>query len=276
LNFIEGILLGVLQGLTEFLPVSSSGHLVIVQSLISGFQQPGVLFDVMLHFGTLIAVILYFKKDIRDLLQSLIYNAAHLAAFSKEKSDDILIKRKWCWFIFWGTIITGAVGLTFKNQIEKVFFSPTISACMLLVTGVLLFMADQVKHPIRTEGDLNLPDTIIIGVVQGISLIPGISRSGSTIAFGLFRGLNGETSARFSFLLSIPAIIGVTLMELGNIRFLSYRECAVYLSGMTAACLTGLLAIKFLLILIRKRNLKYFSFYCWFVGLSILIHGFLP
>ncbi len=273
MNILEGIMLGVLQGLTEFLPVSSSGHLVIAQSFIAGFRQPGVLFDVILHFGTLIAVLLYFRKDIGDLLRSLTVSSSHLITLPDEQRINLLTKRRWCRFILLGTVVTGVIGFSFKNQIEKTFFSPVAAAWMLLITGILLFLADRVKSPNRSDGELNLLDTISIGVLQGISLIPGISRSGSTIACGLMRGLNGETSARFSFLLSIPAIFGVTLMELKNFRLLSSQEYAVYILGMLAACLTGLVAIKLLLILIQKRNLKYFSFYCWFLGITIILYN---
>jgi undecaprenyl-diphosphatase len=205
----------------------------------------------------------------------LTFNAFYLATLTDEKRKDILTRRRWCWFIFWGTAITGIVGFACKDQIEQIFFSSTAASYMLLITGSLLFLADRIKNPVRTEGDLNLLDAIVIGVVQGVSLIPGISRSGSTIAFGLFRGLTGETSARFSFLLSIPAIFGATLMELRNFRFLSSHECAVYVTGMVTACITGLFAIRFLLMLIKKRNLRYFSFYCWLLGLSVLVYNFL-
>jgi len=274
LGFKEGILLGIVQGLTEFLPVSSSGHLVLVQSLIKGFQQPGVLFDVMLHFGTLLAIVFFLRRDIYDILKALI----PLKWYQKrgDDYDESLIhtRRKTALFIGVGTACTGVVGFMVKDHIHGFFERVEVVALMLLVTGGLLFVSDMVKNTPRGEKDLNIYDSIIIGIVQAASLMPGLSRSGSTIAFGIFRKLDGETAARFSFLLSVPAVMGATVFELRYISGVSPGDMAIYVAGMIAALITGFLTLKLLFFIIKKRRLSIFALYCWVLGLSTLIIKF--
>ncbi len=270
MNLWEAILLGVIQGLTEFLPVSSSGHLVIVQSFIKGFQQPGVLFDVMLHFGTLLAVLVFFRKDILDILISLI--PVGWLRNSKKDIDAMQVRsgRKMALYIITGTIFTGVIGLSCEDRIHHLFTSTTNVSFMLLVTGVLLFISDRFQGG-RVEKDMNIVDSIVIGIVQGISLIPGISRSGSTIAFGIFRGLDGQTAARFSFLLSIPAILGAVVLESRYIGMIPSGDIAIYLAGMVIAAVTGFLTLRLLLFIIKKHKLSIFAYYCWILGISTLI-----
>ncbi|MEA1971566.1 MAG: undecaprenyl-diphosphate phosphatase [Thermodesulfobacteriota bacterium] len=270
MNLWEGILLGAIQGLTEFLPVSSSGHLVIVQSFIKGFQQPGVVFDVMLHFGTLLAVLVFLRREILDILTSLI----PVGWFRNPGSghDDMKVRagRKIALYIITGTVFTGIIGLSFEERIHHLFTSATTVSFMLLITGVLLFMSDRFQGG-RVEKDMNIIDSVVIGIVQGVSLIPGISRSGSTIAFGIFRGLDGETAARFSFLLSIPAILGAVVLESKYIGMIPTGDMAVYLTGMIVAAVTGFLTLRLLLFIIRKHKLSIFAYYCWILGISTLI-----
>ena len=270
MNLWEAILLGVIQGLTEFLPVSSSGHLVIVQSFIKGFQQPGVLFDVMLHFGTLLAVLVFFRKDILDILISLI--PVGWLRNSKRDIDAMQVRsgRKMALYIITGTIFTGVIGLSCEDRIHHLFTSTTNVSFMLLVTGVLLFISDRFQGG-RVEKDMNIVDSIVIGIVQGISLIPGISRSGSTIAFGIFRGLDGQAAARFSFLLSIPAILGAVVLESRYIGMIPSGDIAIYLAGMVIAAVTGFLTLRLLLFIIKKHKLSIFAYYCWILGISTLI-----
>ena len=270
LNLWEGILLGIIQGLTEFLPVSSSGHLVMVQSLIKGFRQPGVLFDVMLHFGTLLAVLFFLRREILDILMSLM-PAGWFRNFRKDcDSVQMRTRRKMALYIITGTVFTGAIGLSFEERIHHLFTSTTTVSFMLLITGVLLFMSDRFQGS-RVEKDMNIVDSVVIGIVQGIALIPGMSRSGSTIAFGIFRGLDGQTAARFSFLLSIPAILGATLLQSRYIGMISLDDMLIYLAGMLVAAVTGFLTLRLLFFVIRKRKLSIFAYYCWILGISTLI-----
>lgn len=262
----EGVILGIIQGLTEFLPVSSSGHLVIAQSFIKGFQQPGVFFDVMLHFGTLLAVVFFLRKDLYEITK---------AVMPKQSGDAsyvlISVKRKMVLLIIVGTIFTGIIGLAFRDKIHLLFQSVNVAASMLLVTGLLLFLSDKIKNTDRLEKDMNITDSIIIGIVQGIAIIPGISRSGSTIAFGIFRKLDRETAARFSFLLSIPAIIGAVILESRHIVSIPSGDLIIYVAGTIAATLTGFLSLKLLFLIIKKGRLGIFAYYCWFAGIATLI-----
>ena len=270
MNLWEGALLGVIQGLTEFLPVSSSGHLVIVQSFIKGFQQPGVVFDVMLHVGTLLAVLVFLRREILDILISLIPVGWFHNSRRGHDSIDVRAGRKMALYIVTGTVFTGIIGLSSEEKIHHLFTSATTVSFMLLITGALLFMSDRF-HGNRLEKDMNIIDSVVIGIVQGISLIPGISRSGSTIAFGIFRGLDGQTAARFSFLLSIPAILGAVVLESKYIGMIPAGDIVVYFTGMIVAAVTGFLTLRLLLFIISKHKLSIFAYYCWILGISTLV-----
>jgi len=273
-SLLEGILLGIVQGLTELLPVSSSAHLVFAQSLIEGFRQPGVLFDVMLHVGTTLAVALFFRREIGEILVALLpkgYRRSLSGRLDTALNDGwVDTRRRLLLYLVVATAITGAIGLSFKDIIHDLFESPAFAAAMLLVTGTLLFLSDRVKHPVRTEAEMNLLDSIVIGAIQGIAVLPGISRSGSTITFGLFRGLEGETAARFSFLLSIPAIAGAAVLEARHADAVPPGEAAVYASGAVAAGVVAYMTLKFLFSVVRKLNLRYFAYYFWIVGAAVL------
>lgn len=261
MNFCNAIALGIVQGLTEFLPVSSSGHLVIVQSFIPSFRQPGVLFDVMLHFGTLIAVVFFLFQDITALVSSFLPRT-----ISCLSGEDRSRKRKTVYLIVIGTIVTGTIGLLSKDILYDLFHSARTAAFMLLVTGLFLYVADRVAGTNRTEGDMTAGDALIIGIAQAVALIPGISRSGATISMGLLRHIKGETAARFSFLLSIPAIVGATILELRHLTDLTENDFFVYCAGTATAAIIGFLTLKFLFYIIKRRQLRYFAYYCWAAG----------
>ncbi len=265
----EGILLGIIQGLTELLPVSSSGHLVIAQSLLPGFRQPGVLFDVLLHLGTLAAVIYFFRGDILGILRAFLPPGRGADPSSLAGQGDASMvrgRRRLAVHIATATLITGLIGLGFKDHIEALFQSVETAALGLLVTGVLLFFADRTRGARRTGPEMNVTDSLVIGLVQGVAILPGISRSGSTISFGIFRGLSGEASGTFSFLISIPAILGATLLEARHFTVVDITELPAYAAGTAAAAITGFLTLKFLFLVIRKRDLRYFGYYCWALG----------
>ncbi|MDO9530155.1 MAG: undecaprenyl-diphosphate phosphatase [Syntrophales bacterium] len=262
----EGIILGVIQGLTEFLPVSSSGHLVIAQSFMKGFRQPGVLFDVMLHFGTLLAVIFFLRRDLYEIVKAIVPKQPDNVDYAL-----ISIRRKTAVLIGVGTIFTCIIGFALKDKVHILFESVNVVAFMLLVTGFLLFLSDKIKNTEKFEKDMTITDSIIIGIVQGIAIVPGISRSGSTIAFGIFRKLDRETAARFSFLLSIPAVIGAVILESRHIVSVPSSDLIIYIAGTIAALLTGFMSLKLLFLIIKKRGLSIFAYYCWFVGIATLL-----
>lgn len=259
MTLTQGIVLGALQGLTEFLPVSSSGHLALAQQLMPGFEQPGILFDVLLHLGTLVAVILYFRQDLKNLLSSPFRNDI-------QSVQD----RRYLRLLIVGSIPTAIIGLTFKQTVEQLLHRPQVVASMLLVTGLLLFLAERFRSSARKR--LNLGDSLVTGIAQGIAVLPGISRSGATIAVLLLRGVEGQAAARFSFLLALPAIGGAALLSLKDVDRIPKAEISTYLAGAGVACLIGLLCIHILLSMIRKKNLYFFSLYCWVVGGAALYY----
>jgi undecaprenyl-diphosphatase len=255
MTLAESLALGALQGATEFLPVSSSGHLVLAQHLIGGFSQPGILFDVTLHLGTLVAIALYFWRDLSGLLTC-----------AWRRDPAAAVERRLLILLIVGSIPTAIIGLAFKHQVERMFENPALVAGMLLVTGTLLFIADRYRPGNRREGALTVTDAVLTGIAQGVAIIPGISRSGSTIVTLLLRDVCGETAARFSFLLAIPAVGGAALLSLRDAEQLVPGEVPVYLAGAGVALVVGMLAIHLLLGVLRRRRLGWFAVYCWLVG----------
>ena len=246
--------------MTEFLPVSSSGHLVFFQSVF-GFKEPHVFFDVVLHLGTLLAVVVFFRTDISNILQG---TRQGLKAHKMSQNGIRLL----IWIII-ATIPTGLMGILFKDWFESLFTRPKIVGGMLLTTGLILWFTRYVKRDGRLLEKMGWVDALLIGIVQGIAIIPGISRSGSTISTGLFCGLDRELAGKFSFLLSIPAILGATLLELRGIE--SPTEVWMHLIGMAIAFLVGLLSLKFLMRIVRRGRLFTFAYYCWPVGILMIL-----
>ncbi len=272
----EAVLLGILQGLTEPLPVSSSAHLVIVPALIPGFTQPTVFFDVVLHLGTLIAVIFFLRREIAGLIAALLPQPGQAGFAPAAKDGERAADRRMILLIIVATFLTGVIGLLFKDRIERLFESVETTACMLFITGILLFLSDRVKTATRGRGEMNLVDGIVIGLVQAVALIPGISRSGSTITFGIFRGIERETAARFSFLLSIPAIAGAVVLKTAELERIPTGELFALGAGFLSAAVTGFLALKLLFVMINRTGLGIFAYYCWFAGAVTLIVGMRP
>jgi len=260
MGVVESVLLGVLQGLTEFLPVSSSGHLVLAQSLIPEFRQPGVLFDTLLHAGTLLAVLVYFRRDVLALLASL--------APGGERGYRRLV-----YLIVAATVPTGLIGVLFKHPLEALFHAPRAAAGMLLVTGVLLWVSEALGRPRDGLDRLGYPRALAVGTMQGMAIVPGISRSGSTIAVGTLLGVRGEEAARFSFLLSVPAILGAVVLQLPELSSVEAGSSAAYGVGVLAAFVAGLGAIRFLMSAIRRGRFRWFALYCWVLGAGYLLLG---
>ncbi len=249
------IILGVIQGLTEFLPVSSSGHLVLVQSLYPGFSQPGALFDAILHLGTLLAVIVAFWKDIWKLLK---------VFFTWDKNDPYF---KLIWLILVGIIPAGIVGLLFQHAVEALFNSTISLVPGWLFTGIILILSDRFRRDKKDIGGITYLDAVVIGTFQALALIPGVSRSGSTIASGIFMGLRGNVAATFSFLMSVPTVGGAGLLELRHVSSVSGHELFYYLIAGFVAFIVGIFSIKILLKVIEARSLKWFGIYCLILSL---------
>ncbi|MCB5258624.1 MAG: undecaprenyl-diphosphate phosphatase [Candidatus Cloacimonadaceae bacterium] len=265
MSFLNAILLGILQGLTEFLPVSSSGHLVLAQHFLNIKESGNILFEVFLHLGTLLAVIIFFRKRLWELILSL-FGSKEYRIKEKACNDRMIIL-----YLIIATAVTGLIYLIFGNPIESLYNKPLIVALMLIITGIIIFASDYAKKEKISVSKMGFPRSIFIGLIQGIAIIPGISRSGSTIAASLFSGIKREEAAEFSFLLSIPAILGANLVSWNIFSTLNFNQLLVYLAGFLASFLAGYLVIGFLLKLIAKSKLKVFAYWCWGVALISII-----
>lgn len=271
-QIIIGILIGIVQGLTEFLPVSSSAHLVFMHEL-TGFA-PNLAFDTLLHIGSLVAVVVYFWNDLVHMFKSFFSSLLDIfrGQFKQGIREDKY--KKLAWLVIIGTIPAGLAGALFKDFFEGLFSNLTAVAIFLIITGLLLWGSEKISKRTKDKTGLKkmtLKDSILIGVAQACAIAPGISRSGATISTGLFLGLERELAARFSFLLSIPAILGAALVQVKDISIGLDVNTGAFIAGFIAAALSGYLAISVMLKLIKERNLLIFAYYCWIVGAFVLI-----
>lgn len=275
MNLLHAIILGTVQGLTEFLPVSSSGHLVIFQHLF-GLKEAELFFDICLHAGTLIAVVAVFYRDILSILKTLV-QAPRLAReagglkslFANDENIRITV------LILVGTLPTGLLGVLFHELADQIFGNLPLVGLMLLITGTLLWVTRGTKHSGKPVTGMKLLDSILIGVVQGLAILPGISRSGSTISVAILMGIDRETAGRYSFLLSIPAILGAMVMSFeSGLMEQSSASIAAIAGGTLAAVIVGYLALLFLLRVIKHGKFYMFSPYCWIVGVLALAFSF--
>ncbi|MDR1327734.1 MAG: undecaprenyl-diphosphate phosphatase [Heliobacteriaceae bacterium] len=275
MNLIQAILMGIVQGLSEFLPISSSAHLVFTSNFYKVFKgieivhsNEEVFFDIMLHFGTLIAVFIFFRKDITEILKALF------------KGDFSEPKAKTGLYIILGTVITVAFALPLDGFAEKLVFSPSIVGILLAVTGVVLIWSERNSNKTLTpplsqgEREVSLKQSVIMAFAQGLAVLPGFSRSGWTIAAGLFSGLDRVTAARYSFLLSIPIILGASMLypfiKLDLHELNTYNWHAI-ITGTVVSGLTGYLCIKYFMRFLSKFSLSVFGYYCVIAGLGAAV-----
>ncbi len=243
MSFFEAIISGIVQGVTEFLPISSSGHLVILHRLI-GLKEPQLVFDIFLHLGTLAAIFIVFWNDILD----------------------IFTRKRVGFFVIVGSAATVLFVLLFGSAAESPFSNVKLVGAMLMVTGAWLILGNFIRF--GTEG-MSTPKAFLIGLAQGIATLPGISRSGATISTGLFLGLDGQAAARFSFLLSIPAIIGAFFIKARDGSLAGFNINCVF--GLIASCIIGVLSLKLLLRLIYRNRFHLFGVYCIAAGILVLV-----
>ena len=262
MQYLNAIILGLLQGLTEFLPVSSSGHLVLFQHFFSPPKTTNdITLEVVLHFGTLVAILVYFRYDLLDLLGSLFHWKKTV------ESQKHFRNRMVIFYLAISTIITGVIYMLFGDKIEAMFSKPLIVAIFLSITGLIVFFSDMMKTNEIPLSNIGIGRSIIVGLGQGIAMLPGISRSGTTIATSLYCGIKRADAARFSFLLSIPAILAANASEFRNIVHLQPSMLLSYLLGALAAFISGYLVIDILIRIIRSSNLKFFAYYCWTISI---------
>ena len=272
----EAIILGIIQGLSEFLPISSSGHLVLTQSVMKNFGEPNLFFDICLHAGTLIAVILYYWRDLFDLLSSSLNVQLKDSVFNPADARRMLLG------IVVATIPAGLAGVLLNDKIESSFSSPNATSLCLVVTGLILFAGERFhllyKRLSNPQDKSQIIRWILVGIAQAGALFPGISRSGSTISCGLALGWNRIDAARFSFLLMIPAVAGAVVLEvpkfLSSAGWENFNLLAVS-AGTVTAGVTGYLAIKLFLGFIKRYRMYPFAIYCIFIGiLSFVLNSF--
>lgn len=270
MTILEAVMLGILQGVTEFLPVSSSGHLALMQHFL-GLREPQVFFDVMLHLGTLGAVIIAYRRSIRELagasLSAIANPRFYRRPISTIKGSTNL---KLIWFIFLGSVPTGAIAIVFKQQLEALFVKPTVVAMMLMTTGVILQLPRLRRNTVPGDCPVRFWHSPLIGIAQGLAITPGISRSGATISLALLLGISSKQAARFSFLLSIPAILGAVLLKLKDVASISVSPMAVVIGTLTAFAV-GYIALRVLLAALDRGKFIGFSYYCFALGAGVLI-----
>lgn len=270
LDILSAIILGAVQGLSEFLPISSSGHLALIPHLLG--VETGLAFDTVLHIGTLIAIISFFYRDIINLIKGFLLSLIDLTdGFEVFKRELKLVpEKRFAWLIIIGTIPTGIIGILLKDAIESIFRGTIFIGFFLIVTGIILYYSERHSSGKITEKDMTFKQALIVGVCQGLAVLPGISRSGSTIASGLCLGLEREYAARYSFLLSMPAVIGAGLIQIKDIATIDI-SFGVILAGFISSVVFGYLAIKLLMKMIKGWSLDIFAYYCWIVGSITLI-----
>ncbi len=270
MSILSSILLGLIQGVTEFLPVSSSGHLAIAEHLLGmkGLEVPN-FFDVLLHLGTLVAVFAAYWDDIRDMILELIYGVKDLARGTTP--TPVPPARRLILLIIVGTLPLFAV-LPIEDLVESLGNNMYFVGGALVVTGCLLFASDRVRKGRKTEKTASLVDVLLVGVAQAVATCPGISRSGTTITAGCFVGFERKFAVRYSFLMSIPAILGANILNIKDaLDTVVWAEVPVYLVGVAVAAVVGYGCIRLLKMIAEKGKFGFFAYYCWAAGLVTLI-----
>jgi undecaprenyl-diphosphatase len=282
----QGIILGFIQGLTEFLPVSSSGHLALMRAVIGGdvLTNMPLVFDVAVHVATLFAVIVYFHREVLSLVSGGVVTLLSVSPkYRPQPSSRAAADRKLFLHVVIASVPTAIIGLLIRHYLESgpgqavpLLERPFPVGLMLIVTGLFLYATRKYRDPGREFNLLNPLDAAVVGVVQGLAVLPGLSRSGSTISTGIIIGLERKVAARFSFLIAVPAIVGASILELPKL-FGKGAEGMLgpTLTGAVVAFATGYAAIFALMHVLERRRFAYFAPYCWVVGILAVILGLL-
>ncbi len=255
MTIIQAVILGIVQGVTEFLPISSSGHLVLLQKIF-GIADPSLTFEIVVHLGTLLAVFAVFWRDILALLKKPF--------------------QKFTYLLIIGTIPTGIIGVVFKDFFERIFASGSTLGFGFLITGFVLLFAHNIRYGYKDLDETSYFDAIFVGALQGIAILPAVSRSGLTISGALFRNMDRDFAAKFSFMLSIPAILGAAVFDAKDILKVGLGNLNPFNlgAGFVLSAIFGYISIKFMLNIIKRGKIKYFSFYVFILGALVLLDQF--
>lgn len=268
MNLVEAAILGVVQGATEYLPVSSSGHLVLVPHLL-GWEKAPFVFDVLVQMGTLLGVILYYWRDLLEVARAVLQGLVERKPLGTPAA-------RYGWLVVVATIPAGVAGVLLEDFVAEVFSSARVTMGFLLVTAVLLVLGERFGSQKRSGDEVGLRDAIVVGCAQALALFPGVSRSGSTIAAGMLLGVDRSGAARFSFLMSIPVMVGAGVLAsgqlFGNPALIAEHGAGIAVGFLTSA-VSGYLVIRWFLGFLRTRSLYWFAGYCALVGVLGLAFG---
>ncbi len=281
MTYLTSIILGLVQGVAEFLPISSSGHLSLLQHFM-GLANPEeyLLFDVLLHLGTLVAVFVVYWRDVVDMVRDFVALIAGLfrRRYDSMGGDDKTPNLRLIMMLIVATLPLIVV-VPIKSHVEQLYGNTVFIGCALLATGIILFLSDRIHRGRKTARTATMTDALIVGLGQAVAIVPGLSRSGSTISVGMMRGFDRKFAVRFSFLMSIPAILGANILSVSDAvkQGIDPKMLPIYLVGMAVAAVFGFFAIKLVNMLAQKGKFGKFAYYCWAVGLvaivSTLIRG---
>ena len=274
MGYIEAIVLGLVQGLSEFLPISSSGHLALLQNLFEINEDKVIFFAVLLHIGTLVSIFVVYHKDIYALIKELFLLFKDLFTGKGLRIEERPI-RKLGIMIIVSSIPTAIMGLFFSDYIDKIFGSLTVIAICWIITGFILLFSEKLKNNKKEIEGMKYRNAIFIGICQGLAIMPGISRSGSTIVGSLVTGLKREFAVEFAFLISIPAILGSAILEFPKAIKAGIEPSTIgpMIVGFLVAAISGYFAITTMIKIVSKQKMRYFSYYVWIIGLGTFIYS---
>ena len=276
----SAIILGLVQGIAEFLPISSSGHLSILQNLfgMETAEQGHLFFDVLLHLGTLVSVCLYYKQDISAMFREVfgIFRPRRGVQISQEETARSMPTRRLILMIIISTLPLLIV-LPIRKHIEPLYGLTGFIGLALIVTGLMLFVSDKMQQGSKTENNMTVLDALLIGVCQSVAVIPGLSRSGTTITAGMATGLDREFAVKYSFFISLPAILGANLLGIADAlrQNLDLKLIPIYLLSTLIAGVVGYLSIGVVRMLTRRGKFGFFAFYCWIIGATTIALSFI-
>ena len=270
MDIIQAIIIGIVQGLTEFLPVSSPAHLVFIQNILG--VESSLAFDTFLHLGTLIAVLWFFRYDIIKMIGSWISSLQDLIQGRFKEGFYADPYKRLAWYVILATIPVALVGVLFEDAVDALFAGALyVPAFFLFVTGTILYLSQRMASGNVTMDNISKKEALWMGLGQACAILPGLSRSGTTIAAGLTIGLEKEFAAKFSFIISIPAILGAFVLQAKDIGSAMDANFLPVILGFIASIIAGYLAIKWMLDLIKNRSLDIFAYYCWVVGIVVFM-----